>query len=66
MGLQRPKINDFDPLSSTEIEAKFEYYLEGTTRWCRTHGLFAERMNCSVCKLNIGSDNTIVNWNQFC
>ena len=51
MALRRPTIDNFDSLSLTEIGAKFKYDIEGTIRWCRTHGLLAESMNCSVCSV---------------
>ncbi|XP_065650302.1 uncharacterized protein LOC136078459 [Hydra vulgaris] len=49
MALRRPIMYDFDSLSLTEIGAKFKYNLEDTICWCRTHGLLAESMSCSVC-----------------
>ena len=51
MALRRPTIDKFDSLSLTEIGAKFKHDIEGTIRWCRTHDLLAESMNCSVCSV---------------
>ena len=51
MALRRPTIDKLDSLSLTEIGAKFKHNIEGTIRWCRTHDLLAESMNCSVCSV---------------